>query len=107
MRASPVGHLKPGRTYRVEARRQLLRVAPFGSLLKHITPVELNAEGVVVRLADRHYQMNDGGFSAECSGAALRSGIPLAKRFSGTGYDPSLRVQGDFGSSIFCIRPKT
>ncbi len=100
-----VNGLEPGRTYRVEARRQLLRVAPFGSLLKHITPVELDAEGVVVRLADRHYQMNDGGFSAECSGAALRSGIPLAKRFSGTGYDASLRVQGDFGSNVFCIRP--
>jgi hypothetical protein len=51
--------------------------------------------------------MRDGGFSAECSGAALRSGIPLSKRFSGTGYDAALRVQGDFGSSVFCIKERT
>ena len=102
-----VNGLEPDRVYRVEARAQLLRVAPFGNLLKHITPIELDAEGMMVRLADRHYTMRDGGFSAECSGAALRSGIPLAKRFSGTGYDASLRVQGDFGSNVFCIREKS
>jgi hypothetical protein len=57
-------------------------------------------------MADRHFQMRDGGFATECSGAALRSGIPISKRFSGTGYDQCLRVQGDFQSSVFCIRAK-
>ncbi len=100
-----VNGLDPDKTYRVEARSQLLRVAAFGNLLNYITPVTLDAEGTVIRLADRYYQMRDGGFFAECSGAALQSGIPLSKRFSGTGYDPSLRVQGDFSSSVFCVKP--
>ena len=101
-----VNGLEPNRLYRVEARPQMLRVAQFGGLLKYITPIARNAEGTAVRLADRHVRMRDGSFSAECSGAALRSGIPLSKRFSGSGYDPALRVQGDFGSNIFCITPR-
>ena len=101
-----VNGLEPERIYSTEARSQLLRVADFGELLRFATPVHLDAEGTVIRMADRHFQMRDGGFSAECSGAALRSGIPISKRFSGTGYDQCLRVQGDFQSSVFCIRAK-
>ena len=97
--------LDPDRMYRIEARSQLLRVASYGNLLRFVTPVALDAEGVVIRLADRYYQMRDGGFSATCSGAALGAGIPISKRFSGTGYDPGLRIQGDFGSNIFCVTP--
>ena len=102
-----VNGLDPDRTWHVEARSQLLRVGAYGSLLRFATPVPLDTEGTIIRLADRHYQMRDGGFSAECSGAALQSGIPLGKRFTGTGYDASLRVQGDFQSNVFCIVPKT
>ncbi len=102
-----VNGLDPDRTWHVEARSQLLRVGVYGSLLRFVTPVPLDTEGTIIRLADRHYQMRDGGFSAECSGAALQSGIPLGKRFTGTGYDASLRVQGDFQSNVFCIVPKT
>ena len=101
-----VNGLDPNHCYRVEARPQMLRVAAFGDLLRHITPVELDADGMIVRMADRRYPMRDGGFSAVCTGAALRSGIPLSKRFSGSGYDAALRVQGDFSSSLFCIRPE-
>ena len=89
--------------YRVESRPQLLRVKQFGGLLKHILPVRIDPEGAVLRIADHHYKMMDGQYSAVCSGAVLASGIPIHKRFSGTGYDPSMRVQGDFGSNLFTI----
>ncbi|MBR0353297.1 MAG: alpha-galactosidase [Oscillospiraceae bacterium] len=90
--------------YTVESRPQLLRVRQFGGLLKHILPIELDPEGRVLRTADRHYKMYDGKTEAVCSGRALRAGIPLGKRFSGTGYDKDLRVQGDFGSNLFEIK---
>lgn len=102
-----VNSLEKDQIYQIEARSQLLRVAAFGDLLRFVTPVHLDTEGKVIRMADRHFQMRDGGFAAECSGAALRSGIPISKRFSGSGYDQCLRVQGDFQSNVFCIRPKT
>ena len=98
--------LDPDGIFRVEARPQVLRTEEFGSHLKDIAPAAPDAEGAAVSPADRPGCARDGGFSAECSGAALRSGIPLPKRYSGTGYDPSLRVQGDFSSGVFCVRPK-
>ena len=79
------------------------RVKQFGGLLKHILPVRIDPEGAVLRIADHHYKMADGQYASACSGAALMSGIPIHKRFSGTGYDPAMRVQGDFGSNLFTI----
>ena len=89
--------------FSVESRPQMLRVRQFGGLLKHVMPLELDPEGAVLRTADRHYRMFDGKTEAVCSGKALNSGIPVGKRFTGTGYDKDLRVQGDFGSNIFEI----
>ena len=89
--------------YRLESRPQLLRVGQFGGLLKHVLPVELDPNGFVLRTADHRYKMYDGSMSAVCSGRALRSGIPVMKRYSGTGYDKGMRTQGDFGSNVFEI----
>ena len=90
--------------YALTTRPQPLRVGNFGSLVKHISPVEINPNGAVLRTADRHYRMEDGAQSAECTGAALESGIPLALRFLGTGYDPNMRNQGDFSSNVYVIK---
>ena len=96
--------LCPGSVYQVESRPQALRVGRFGGLLKHITPIELDPNGIVLRTADRHHKMMDGADSFRCSGSALEAGVPLAQRFSGAGYQESLRVQGDFLSNIYRIR---
>lgn len=101
-----VNGLDPETVYSVEARPQLLRVASYGNFLRFINS-RINGDGMVVRMADKYVELRDGGFSAECSGAALKSGIPLAMRFTGAGYDPALRVQGDFASNVFCIKPKS
>ena len=65
------------------------------------TPVKLKADGCVLRFADRHFAMTDGQEDYTCSGEALRSGIPLAMQYSGTGYSPDLRILGDWGSSLY------
>ena len=100
-----VNGLNPETVYTVEARPQLLRLANYGNFLRHVT-TRINGDGVVVRTADKYVELRDGEFSAECSGAALKSGIPLTMRFTGTGYEPALRVQGDFASGVFCIKPR-
>lgn len=93
--------------YRIISRPQNLRVGNFGSLVQHITPVNLNPNGTVLRLADRLYAMPDGCESYTASGAALMAGLQLAPRFTGTGYDKALRVQGDFGSNLYLIWEET
>lgn len=93
--------------YSVCSRPQSLRVASFSSMTKHILPVDLNPNGAVVRTADRLYRMPDGVHETSCTGFALKSGIPMNLKFTGTGYDKFMRNQGDFGSSIYLIKKKT
>ncbi len=90
--------------YRVISRAQKLRVGQFGALVKHIAPVSLDPNGVVLRTADRHYAMDDAAEEYVASGAALKSGVMLTGRFAGTGYDKNLRVQGDFSSYIYVAK---
>ena len=66
-------------------------------------PVKCRPGGLLLSAVDRHYRMYDGALETTASGAALQAGICLPQRFAGTGYDPSLRVQGDFGSNVFFI----
>lgn len=84
--------------------RQYLRIGRFGSLVKHISPVNIKSDGAIMRFVDRHFAMTDGEESYTCSGEALCSGVPLAMQYSGTGYNPSIRVLGDFGSTMYIIK---
>ena len=95
--------LERKKRYRVTSRPQLLRAGAFGSLLRHAVPVKCRPGGLLLSAVDRHYRMYDGALETTASGAALQAGICLPQRFAGTGYDPSLRVQGDFGSNVFFI----
>ena len=89
--------------YQLTSREQLLRVGMFGSLVKHIVPVEINPNGFVLRTADRLYPMNDGVEKMTASGSALMSGVMLSPRFQGTGYNKDGRNQGDFCSNVYIV----
>jgi alpha-galactosidase len=83
--------------------RSYLRIARFGSLIKHISPVNIRSDGAIMRFVDRHFSLTDGEECYICSGEALESGIPLAMQYSGTGYNTSIRVTGDFGSTMYTV----
>ena len=95
--------LLPEEQYVLTGREQLLRVGMFGSLVKHIVPVELNPNGFVLRTADRLYPMADGVETMTASGSALMSGVMLSPRFQGTGYNKDGRNQGDFCSNVYVV----
>lgn len=95
--------LQPDVRYRVTAVPQQVAVARFGGLVKHIAPVKLSADGLVLRTVNRLYSLPDGPFTAEVSGAALAQGIPLNDQFLGTGYQEELRLWGDFGSQLYLV----
>ena len=79
----------------------------FGSLVKHVAPVELNPNGIVLRTADRFITLPDGVQTCAASGSALMAGIPLLLAFRGTGYDKNQRTQLDFGSNLYIIEEDT
>ena len=91
------------KTYRVASLSQIIRVGQFGNLLKHVAPVNIDPNGQLLRLADRHISLPGGTEEFTVSGAALMSGILLRPLFRGTGYDEHQRTQGDFGSDIYII----
>lgn len=91
------------KTYHLISREQLLRVGQFGALVKYISPVSLSPNGMVVRTADRHIPMKDGREDMTASGAALMSGVMLHLRFTGAGYSPNARNQGDFCSNVYLV----
>lgn len=92
--------LKKGR-YTIRTRPQKLYVERFGGLIKHVAPVELNPDGVIMRVANRHYSLKDCVETYTCSSEALAAGIPLCEQFIGTGYHDKVRMLGDFGSNMY------
>ena len=95
--------LDSAKRYRLRSREQKLRIGQFGSLVKHVAPVNLNPNGAILRTADRHITLPDGVMDVNASGAALMAGIPLLPLFRGTGYDKTQRTLTDFGSELFII----
>ena len=94
-------HLDPKKRYHFHNRMQELRIGQFGSLVKHVVPVNLNPNGAILRTADRHMTMHDGIQDLTASGAALMHGVTLLPLFRGTGYDEKQRTLLDFGSEIY------
>ena len=95
--------LKRETVYNVLSRKQLLNAAKFGGLLRFVLPVKLKPDGPLVRAAGKQYRMKDAERECDATGAALMSGMTLNARFMGTGYDPGMRMQGDFSSNIYVI----
>ena len=93
--------------YSVTSLAQAIRVGQFGGLLKHVAPVNLDPNGLILNLADRFVTLPDGTEELTASGAALMSGILLKPLFRGTGYDRSQSNQGDFASDVYVIREIT
>ena len=96
--------LKANARYRAVSRDQALRVGQFGALLKHVAPMTIDPNGMILRTADRHYAMTDGRQELTATGRALMAGWVLPPLFLGTGYDKDGRMQGDFGSNVYEIK---
>ena len=95
---------KSGKRYQVESVKRPVRIGQFGGLVKHVLPVKLKADGAVLRYVDRHFAMYDGKEVYICSGEALQSGIQLTMQYSGTGYSKDLRLQTDWGATMYVAR---
>ncbi len=95
------------RKYTLSSREQSLRIGQFGALVKHVLPVDLNPNGMVLRMADRMKTLPDGAVSLSLSGAALMAGVPLLPLFRGTGYSENQQNLTDFGSNLYIIEEES
>ena len=95
--------LEADKVYHLTSVAQAIRVGQFGSLLKHVVPVNVDPNGLLLNIADRNISLKNGVEDMTVSGAALMSGVMLKPLFRGTGYDENQRTQGDFASDIYVI----
>lgn len=95
--------LEANHVYHFRSYAQKLRIGQFGSLVKHVAPVDLDPNGLVLRYADRLITLPDGSQELTVSGAALMAGVQLLPLFRGTGYDANQRTLTDFGSELYII----
>jgi len=95
--------LERQKRYRLSTQAQKLRIGQFGSLVKHVAPVDLDPNGLILHVADQHITLPDGRQELSASGAALMAGVRLLPLFRGTGYDEKQRTLTDFGSELYII----
>ncbi len=94
----------PNKEYTVECIKQNLRIKTFGSLINHISPVKLKADGLIIRTVDKNFSLTDGHEFYSCYGDALNFGINLEMQYEGTGYNDKIRLLGDYGSNLYLIK---
>ncbi len=99
----PLTGLKPEARYRLDTFPQSLFIKRFGGLVKHILPFAPNPDGLLLRMANRHYSMTDCIESYEGYGDMFMSGVLLNNQFMGTWYNNRTRLLGDFGSNLYLI----
>jgi alpha-galactosidase len=93
--------LEQKKEYITKTRAQSLFIKRFGGLVKHILPVNLDPDGLILRLANRYYAMTDCVEEYTAKGAALADGIMLNNQFIGSYYNENIRLLGDFGSNLY------
>ncbi len=89
--------------YQVVTKPQSIYIKKFGGLVKHMLPIHVKSDGLILRTANRLYCLEEGVEHYLTSGAALKHGILLENQFLGTGYQKEVRLLGDFGSNIYVI----
>ncbi len=100
----PLAGFDPGSRYSVRTRPQSLFIKRFGGLVKHILPVTLDPEGLILRTIGRFYRLTDCVESFECNGDMLNLGLRLNNQFKGNHYNEQTRLLGDFGSNLYVIK---
>lgn len=105
-RLQPVG-LDEQYTYEVETKSQKLYIKQFGELIKHILPIELNPEGVIIRTVNKFRALDDCVEKYKGTGATLMKGILLQNQFMGSYYNHNTRLLSDYGSNLYVIKRKT
>jgi alpha-galactosidase len=100
----PIRHMKKNEKYTVKTRAQCLFIDRFDGLIKHILPITLNPEGILLKLVGNYYCLTDSVESYKANGDTLRHGIKLNNQFIGSGYNEKVRMMGDFGSNLYVTK---
>lgn len=90
--------------YQVSLRQQSVELDSFRTLLNHVLPLKLKADGMLVHLAGELYQMPCEQITFTASGDLLmHARLRPPQRFCGTGYTDGVRPIPDFSARIWLL----
>jgi len=99
----PLAGLDPDKCYSMSTRPQSLFLGRFGGLVNHILPFTLDPNGFVLRTVGKFFCLPDCVEEYMGYGDMFMSGVRLNNQFMGTGYDPGIRMLGDYGSNLYIL----
>ncbi len=100
-----IAGLDPDLTYEVTSRKQYFNLDLFGSLIRHALPIRINDHGLLFLLLKNRYLMPMETENQKVGGdQLLANGFVPKQRFTGSGYNDSVRVMEDFGSRIYYFK---
>ena len=92
-------------TYQVSLRPQSVELDSFRTLLNHLLPVKLKADGTLVHLAGSIYQLPCEQLEFSAAGDLLMYvGLRPPQRFCGAGYADGVRPMPDFSARIWLLK---
>ncbi|MCF0138044.1 MAG: alpha-galactosidase [Oscillospiraceae bacterium] len=99
----PVKNLERNAKYALKGKKQRILLKRVGGLVKHVLPVELDPNGLIMHTGSKFFSIPDGTESYVNYGATLMAGVKLNNQFMGTGYNERLHMLGDCGSVLYTI----
>jgi alpha-galactosidase len=99
--------LERERRYKLATKPQPYALRRFGGLVKHALPVELNPNGFLFSVLNSVKSLDDCVETYRGTGEALMHGVLLSNQFIGSGYNPHIRLLGDYGSNLYVIQADT
>ena len=93
--------LDEDKTYDVAAKPQRIFIRQFGGLVRHILPIKLTPNGLLLHILNRYYTLRDCAEHYSGDGKLLSQGILLNNQFMGTQYNKHTKLMGDYGSYLF------
>lgn len=96
--------LLPKEIYTVETRPQKMKIEKFGGLINFASPIHVNPDGLLVKMASKVYRIPTETTAYKAYGSLLENaGIRLQQLFSGASFDLNMQLTEDFASRVYYI----
>lgn len=90
--------------YDINVRRECMDIRTLGGLINHVSPIKLNANGVIVHtVADRYMLPCEEESYTVYGDLLMRAGLRQKQRFTGTGYTKDIRPMPDFSARLYTL----
>lgn len=107
--ASPL-HLKgldPDVCYEVTVRSEALDLREFGSLINHVLPFKVNAQGLMMHVVSDHFMLlTEEDHYTAYGDCLMEAGLRPKQSFTGTGYTQDVRMMPDYSARIYHLKAR-